>query len=166
MRERTLHTSVRRGISVVEFAVVLPLIVLLMLGGIEAGRAMMVGHTLQEAAQAGCRVYSLRDTTQQDAQDIIDASMVDAGVTGYTILFDPLTKAEIDANMEPVSVTVSVPYDQVGWTIPWFMAGATISGSGTFPADLEDAPNPNSGYDPLDDDYVGDGNVRVGDDDD
>lgn len=120
----------------------------------------MVTHSLQEAAQAACRVYSVRDASRQDAQDIVDASMAEANIQGYSVQFDPLTKAEIDVYMEPVSVTVSVPYERVRWISPWFMSSSTITGRGTFPADIEPEENSLAGYDPLDDDHTADGNAR------
>ena len=150
----------RRGAAIVEFSVALPLIVLFFLGAIEAGRAVMVAHSMQEAAQAGARVYSVRDTTWQDARNMVDACMADAGIQGYGVAFDPANKAEIDVHMEPVTVTVSVPYSAVAWTGATFMSGANITGRGVYPADLEDDVNPNPSLDPLDDDHVADGNFR------
>ena len=148
--------GVRRGASAVEFAVVLPIVVLLIFGAIEIGRAVMVQHSLQEAAQAGCRLYTVKNLTQQQVTDMIDTSMANAGITAYTIEMDPPTKAAVDAHMEPVTVKVSVGYDAVSWMPVWFMSGKTIVAQATMPADLEevyDGPTGGDvGGDPADDD--------------
>ncbi|MHA1571529.1 MAG: TadE/TadG family type IV pilus assembly protein, partial [Alphaproteobacteria bacterium] len=74
----------------VEVAVVLPLFCLLVVGGIDVGRAIMVQHTLTEAARAGCRVYSIpAELTESDAQAVIGKVMADARVQGYTVDFQP-----------------------------------------------------------------------------
>ena len=105
----------RLGTATVEFAVVLPLIVALLLGAVEVGRGVMINHSLQEAAHAGCRVYCVEDSTLTQARNVVDAVMTDAGVTNHTIVFDPPSKAGIDTPMEAVSVTVTVPYMDVAW---------------------------------------------------
>ena len=131
------NVSRRRGTSVVEFAAVLPLVLLLLLGAIELGRAVMVQHELQGAAQAGCRVYSVSDGTTQDVIDIIDAALAGAGISQYEITYDPPTKSEVDSRLEPVTITVSVDFADVAFFSPDFLSGSTISGSSTMPADVE-----------------------------
>ena len=153
----------RRGLAVVECAVILPVVVLLIMGAVELSRAVMVQHVLQEAAQAACRVYMVEPTTQQNAQDMIDQAMLAAGVTGYTVTFNPLTKPEIDTPMEPVTVTVTVPYNTVGWFSPTYLSGADLVASCTMPADVEADPNTNPIYDPMEDDNVYDGHTRDSD---
>lgn len=163
----------RRGIAVVEFAVILPLIVLLLLGAVEVGRGVMVAHTLQEAAQAGCRVYSVEDTTFADATAIVNQIVADAGITNHTIVFDPPTKAGVNLHMEPVTVAVSVPFIDVAWLSPNFMSGATLEGRCVMPADVDESDGGDTnGYTIIDDDNNADGVERVqdpppgGDDDD
>jgi Flp pilus assembly protein TadG len=129
--------SNRRGAAAVEFAVVLPVVVFLFLGAVELSRGVMVDHSLQEAARAGCRMYSVATTTQQEVDDIIAVCMADAGVANYDVVFDPATKSGIDTEMEPVTVTISVPYSDVAWLSPRYLSGATITASCTLPADLE-----------------------------
>jgi Flp pilus assembly protein TadG len=128
----------RRGAAAVEFAVVLPVVVFLFLGAVELSRGVMIDHSLQEAARAGCRVYSVATTPQQEVDDILAVCMNDAGVTNYQVVFDPATKAEIDKKMEPVTVSISVAYSDVAWLSPRYLSGATITASCTLPADLEE----------------------------
>ncbi len=119
----------------VEAAVVFPLLVLLVLGGIDVGRAIMVQHTLVTAARTGCRCYSVPDElTQNDATSMIDLVMEDDELDGYTVEFDPASAAAI-THKQPVTVSVSVPYDGVAWTRSWFLSGRTLTGSCTMPGD-------------------------------
>jgi Flp pilus assembly protein TadG len=159
MKVGTRNIRFRRGTAAVEFAAVLPLMVLLILGAVEFGRAIMVQHSLQEAAQAGCRVYSVKANTQAAARSMVDEAMKQADITGYSVQFDPALKSAIDVHMEPVSVTVSVPYNLVGWLSPSYLTDATITATCTMPADVDD-DRPDVVYSLTDDDYVGDGNER------
>ena len=160
----TKTNRIRRGSAAVEAALVLPVLVLLLLGAVELTRGIMVQHSVQEAAQAACRLYTLKDLTQQDAEDIADLMMADANLSGYTVAFDPLTKDEIDVHMEPVTVTVSIPSDQVAWISPMFISGSTFAGRCTMPADLDDTAPVNGTPDTTTDDNVNDGNTRDEDD--
>lgn len=135
---RRRRTSPRRATSTVEFAIVLPLVVVLLLGAVELGRAIMVQHALQEAAQAGCRVYSVADTTQQDADDMIAAALAEEGITEYSVEYSPEDKASIDTQIEPVTVSVTVQFADVAYFLPDFFSGGAITGASTMPADLED----------------------------
>jgi len=126
----------RRGAAAAETAIVLPLLLLLFFGAVELSRAITVQHSLQETAQAAARVYSVMDGTQSDAQQIISTAMSKAKITGYAVVFQPATKAEIDVNLEPVTVTLSVPYSRVTWISPFFLRNMTIAGACVMPADL------------------------------
>lgn len=146
-----MRTAIRRirsrliGASVVEFAVTAPLVVLLLFGAIEMGRAVMVQHMLQEVAQAGCRLYSVSDTTEADVQDIIDQAMQQSGIENYTVKYDPPGKDEVDESMEPVTVTVTADYNEVSWVAPFYMGDAVITGSCVMPADIVEGDDDDGG---------------------
>ncbi len=151
----------RRGVEVLEFALVLPLIVMLFIGAIEAARAVMVVHTLQEAAQAGCRIYCVKGTTQADATAMITEAMKHARVTNYSVAFNPAQKDDVDVSGEPVTVTVSISFANVAWLSPRFFAGKSLRGSCVFPADVEVSDGGDmNGYNTADDDNIIDGNLR------
>lgn len=156
----------------VEFAVVLPVIVLLLVGSIEMARAVMVAHALQEAAQAACRVYSVEGTTKSQAEALVAKAMSHAEVTDYAVTYEPASKSGVDVPLEPVTVTVTASYSKIAWLPPTYLGGATLQGVCVMPADLDisDGGDQN-GYKPTDDDFDGDGNERhderpSGDDDD
>lgn len=150
----------RRAAAAVEFAISLPVVVMMLLGAVELGRSVMVNHSVGEAARAVCRVYSIGDTTQKDVDDILAKTMESAGISGYTVTYEPATKAEVDTSMEPVTVTISVPYAKVGWVTPNHMSGAVIVGRCTLPADIEMEESTKIVYSELDDDNETDGHKR------
>ena len=161
---RSGHKNHRTAAAAVEFAVVLPLIVSLLLGAIEVGRGVMVCHALQEAANAGCRVYCVEDTTRAQAAALVDQSLSVAGISGYSIQYDPPSKSAVDTPLEPVTVTVSVPYDQVAWLPITFLNAATLRGTCVMPADIDISDGgDDDGYSPGSDDNPTDGNDRDGD---
>jgi Flp pilus assembly protein TadG len=126
----------RRGTATVEFAALAPLILTMILGGIELGRCVMVKHVLEEAARAGCRVVTLHEGTKQDAIAIVDLAMQSAGISGYTITFTPDPPTS-QAQLTPVKVTVSVPHSQIAWLTPKYLAGSTLSGDCIMPAERD-----------------------------
>lgn len=141
-------SSGRKGVAVVEFAVVMPVIVLLLMGSLEMGRAVMVRHMLEETARAGCRVAAFENGTKQDVVDIVAAAMTAANIDSYTLTINPDPPESLDA-FEPVTVTVSVPYLDVSW-LPSsrFMENATLTGLCVMPAEGDGANDPNSSQPP------------------
>lgn len=66
MKKRPYLTTNQDGQSLVEFAVVLPLILLVVLGVIEFGYALLDSHVVTKLAREGSNLIS-RDTSLQDA---------------------------------------------------------------------------------------------------
>ncbi|MEM1062107.1 MAG: TadE/TadG family type IV pilus assembly protein [Planctomycetota bacterium] len=159
----TNTTQRRRGSAVVEFAVVLPVISMLLLGAIELGRGMMAYHALNEAANAAARTYSVRESTQAQANAMVTAAMANAGFSDvdYTVTFDPPTKSEINVPLEPVTVTVSLKFNDVAYITPDYIDGATLVGRCVMPADIASSYGARvKPYDLVDDDNPDDGFER------
>jgi Flp pilus assembly protein TadG len=119
----------RRGAALVEFAVVAPLLFLLILGLVEFARMMMVQQILTNGAREGARNAVLPAATQTTAQGVIDTYMQNNGITGYSAsMTDPGAAQPGD----PITVTVSVPYSNVSWlpipTVQW-LGGKTLTAS-------------------------------------
>lgn len=127
----------RRGVAATELALVLPPILLLIVGSLEVSQVFIVQHKLQEASMTGCRIYMLDEKTQADATNMIDTALTASNISNYSIAYSPATKAEITENMQPVKVTVTVPYDSVSIGFGWFMSGIDISCESTLPADMQ-----------------------------
>lgn len=130
------RTCRRRGAAVVELAIVLPLFVLLVIGGIDLGRAIAVRHKLVEAARIGCRLHAVKEEfSPAEVSAAVDALMAEANLTGYTFELDPPQSSAVQ-QLEPVTATVSIPYDEVSW-LPssWFMSGKTLTAKCVLPGD-------------------------------
>jgi|GraSoiStandDraft_27_1057306.scaffolds.fasta_scaffold262607_2 Flp pilus assembly protein TadG len=117
----------RRGAAAVEFAIVAPLLVALVLGLIEFGRVLMVGQILTNAAREGCRTAVLEGSTTTDVNTTVSNYLTGSGISGApapTVSPDPSSAAPGSS----ITVTVSVPFNNVSWLpVPLFMGGKTLS---------------------------------------
>ncbi len=109
------RTARKRGAAAVEFAVVLPILLIMLFGIIEFGRIFTVRLSAQEAAREGCRLAVLQSTEDPTSADgpvvtRITNIMESAGLPfSYTIV--PNTPGD-----PTVTVTVTVPYGEVSLT--------------------------------------------------
>jgi Flp pilus assembly protein TadG len=120
----------RRGGTALEFTILLSLFLLLVFGMSEFGRAIMVRQILVNAAREGTRRAVVPGANDAEVQAIVDGYMYSAGVgeTGspvhtQTIHVNKGTWSEASlataSSHDAIAVTVSVPYSQVSWTLPW-----------------------------------------------
>lgn len=116
----------RRGAAIVEFAVVLPLLITLLLGVIEYGWLFMVRQSLQNAAREGCRQMVLQTSVEPYADVLarVDGVMVPVNVGGYT--------TQLAHNDCVETVTVSIPRNAVSLAGGFFgTAGGNLVGTTT-----------------------------------
>jgi len=96
-----------RGVAVIEFALVLPLLLLLCFGITEFGRAWMTMNVLTSAAREGVRLAAVTapDTpaVEQRVRDVCDAAGIDAAVI-------TVTPPDPDDPERRVSVTVTTDF--------------------------------------------------------
>jgi Flp pilus assembly protein TadG len=117
----------RRGTAAVEFALVAPLFVLLVFGMIEYGRMVMVQQLLVNAAREGARVGVLDGSTGTSVTTAVNNYLSPAGITTATITVVPSTPSSAAATA-PVTVTVSVPFNNVSWLpSPMYLGGKTLT---------------------------------------
>lgn len=106
----------RRAAAAVEFAVVMPLFLSMILGMVEIGRGVMVMQALTYAAREGCRVAVLDGSTASTVTAKVDAAMDGASINLppaiVTITPTNPSSAKYD---EPVTVSVQVKYSDVTW---------------------------------------------------
>jgi Flp pilus assembly protein TadG len=77
--------SGRRGQAVVEFALILPLFMLLLFAAVEFGRAYFELHLLANAAREGSRVGSLLGQLEADVSARVDSFLTEVGFeSGWT----------------------------------------------------------------------------------
>jgi len=120
----------RRGAAAVEFAIVLPVFVLLVFGMIEYGRMVMVQQVITNASREGARQAVLDGATTTSVQSAVTTYLTNASVSGgsSTVTPSPATAASGD----PITVTVSVPFSAVSWLpSPMYLGGKTLSASTT-----------------------------------
>jgi Flp pilus assembly protein TadG len=79
-----------RGAAAVEFALVLPILLVLLFGIVEFGRAFQVRATLEAAAREGARVMAVQNDPAAARAAVQDASTsLDPGVTDDQIAISP-----------------------------------------------------------------------------
>lgn len=76
----TVKRSKRQGQAVVEFALVLPIFMLLLFGGIELGIVYFRLHLLTNAAREGARVGSMPNSTESDVEAAVNDFLNAAGI--------------------------------------------------------------------------------------
>ena len=139
MRQRCHRT----GSAAVEFALVAPLFTLLILGGIEVGRALQVQSALDNAVREGCRGYAASTTTLTSgyqtgtasyAQYLVLDSLSNANMkintANVTVTTGSSTVTVSTLSMTQVTVTATVPYSKVAYFTPFLInknLSATVS---------------------------------------
>ena len=125
-----LYRKKRRGATAVEFALVAPVFILLILGMIEFGRMVMVQQLLTNASREGARQAVLDGSTVTQIKTVIEDYLSDTSVpvdtNNISVTPDPST-AEFG---DPITVSVMVPYSDVSWLpTPTFLGGANMEAS-------------------------------------
>ena len=108
----------QQGASAAEFALVLPLLILLLLGIIDVGRYMWTLNTIQYAIDQGVRAGVVQQLSDQDVTDLVKSSL--AGLKAGAI--------DVDVTDNGASLTVAAATDYAFlFPISMFMSGTTIS---------------------------------------
>lgn len=122
-------TQKRRGVTTVEFAIVAPILFLMVFAGFEFSRANLLVNTAHIAAVEGARRGIIPGATAseciQAAQDELD--IIGVKVSNVTVSPNPLTRDDTE-----VTVNVSVPMTgQNGFAVPRFFLGKTLQTNAT-----------------------------------
>jgi Flp pilus assembly protein TadG len=111
----------RRGGALLEAALVLPIVVGLTFGMVEAGYFFFVKHTLQSAARDGARMGIVPSSTNTKVTTTVASAMKAAGLDTITYKVDILngsTDASLNVStataQTPVKVVVSCTWSAVG----------------------------------------------------
>jgi Flp pilus assembly protein TadG len=122
-----------RGASAVEFAFIVPLLILLVLGIVEFGHAFQVQGTLSAAAREGVRAMALRnDPVAAKAVARNAAASLDPGVTDAQIKINieggtATSCPTIGAGDTAVRLTITYP---MPFLTSFFGSGLTLTGTG------------------------------------
>ena len=128
---RTRHDS-ERGAAAIEFALVLPLLVLLVFGIVQFSIVYNRAQGLHAAAREGARLASLPQTTQSDidsrVMDALDGVSLDGTPTITVTPADPQPCKDRTGQTVTVSVSAATDVD-----IPlWGSLTQTLTGNGEF----------------------------------
>lgn len=123
----------RRGATLVEFALVSPILFVFMCCCFEFGRIAMMRASIANAAYEGARRASVpgsrADQAIQSATDVVSAS----GISSSTVTVNPTV---FDASTRDVTVTVSVRYVDNAWIPAMFIGNATMQRSCTMSREI------------------------------
>ena len=131
----------RRGQAVVEFALVLPVFLLMLFGAIEFGRAYYTVHLLTNAAREGARMGALPDKVETDVSGSVDGFLTNAGLSGgwstATVAKDSGGTARsglVDAvEGDRVYVTITHSFNVLaGSLLPGFSGSVNLTGKCVF----------------------------------
>jgi Flp pilus assembly protein TadG len=131
MRQRPVQNRLRdqRGATAVEFALIVPLLIVLVLGIAEFGRAFQVQGTLSAAAREGVRVMALQND-QAAAKTAVRnaASSLNPTITDAEITVDPPTGCPtVNAGSTSVRLTISYP---MPYLTGFFGSSLNLTGTG------------------------------------
>ena len=130
MRTR-LHTARlrdERGATAVEFAFILPLLIVLVLGIVEFGHAFQVSGTLSAAAREGVRVMALQNDPAAARGAVRGAApFLTPAVTDAQIVITPAACPTTGPTSTNVRLTITYP---MPFLTDFFGSGATLHGTG------------------------------------
>lgn len=117
-------TPVRRGATVVEFALTAPILFLLVIAAVEFSRANIIRHTTIVAATEAARKSIIPGATAAECLAAAQAELNIIGVKNATVEIDP---PEIDFDTDQVTIYVHVPLNgENGFILPGFVRGKKI----------------------------------------
>jgi len=120
----------RNGVTAVEFAIVAPVFVIMIFGIIEMGRALMVQQIITNASREGARRAIVEQATADEVKEVVNDYLAATSVSGVTVDVSPAVIGSAVGFGDPVTVSVSVPFDSVSW-MPgkWILGGTELSAS-------------------------------------
>src|SRR3954471_5816310 len=125
---RGLRTE--RGASAVEFALIVPLLVLLVLGIAEFGHAFQVQGTLSAAAREGVRAMALQNDPAAVRATVQSAtSSLRPAVTNAQIVITPAACPANVGTAVTTNVRVTITY-RMPYLTGFFGSGVQLSGTG------------------------------------
>jgi Flp pilus assembly protein TadG len=130
----------RRGTAAVEFAVIAPVMLMLVFGMFEFGRAIMVLDLLNDVARQGARTGAVAGRANTDINTAVDTALSNTtlparGSTGTTVTISVNGNTSKDASTamsnDQIAVKVAVTVSMITW-LPeeWFLDPTTrLSGT-------------------------------------
>ena len=124
----------RRGSSVVEFSLCVPVLFAVIFGIIEYSRMLQIQHTVRQAALEGARAGIALDAATSDVQTAVTNITGIIGIVSPTVTISPNPLAW---SSKTITVTVSANAGQNGWLLWFFTAGSPISATITMAREVQ-----------------------------
>ena len=131
-RDRLVRPTASRGITsrsgaaAVEFAIVAPVFLIMVLGIIELGRALMVQQVMINTSRVGARHAVTLSATSQSSIDAAEDYAESVGISSASITITP-DPAVADPGDE-ITVVANVDFSSVSWLpTPWIMGGKVLT---------------------------------------
>ncbi len=131
----------RRGAAMVEMAIVLPIFVLVSLGVVEFGRALMVANMVTNSAREGARMAVLDGSTNTEVTksvtDFLTSTLnvkpgdVSVGITITPAAGNPNPNNQCASAKarDLIAINVQVPYSKVALIPAKFLGSTTLHGA-------------------------------------
>ena len=119
-----------------EFAMGLPLFLLLVFSMIEMTRLGQAYNMLALAAREGCRTAVIPGNTQTNAETVVSNILSSGGITSYNTpqwtWGTGQTSLAGTHQGDPVTLTLSVPFSSISWLAsPLFLGSTTLTATAT-----------------------------------
>lgn len=113
----------RTGTVTIEFALMVPVALLLTFGLIEFARVNMIRNTAQNAAYEGARAAIVPGGSAAKAEVAANSVLAVLGVRNASVQISPLT---ITNRTPQVTVSISIPLADNMWIMPAFVTNKTM----------------------------------------
>ncbi len=121
----------RTGTATVEFAVIAPFLVALLLGTVEVTRAIQVKNYLTDTARSGGRLAIQPGTSNADITSNINSILTNDGINSADATITvQVNGATTDARNairgDKISLKISVPINKINWVSPLFFPTTAV----------------------------------------
>lgn len=125
---RNNGTGQRNGVAAVEFAVCLPVLVLVIIGSIEACTMVFLKESLTVAAYEGSRAALKPGATSADVVTRCNEVLAERSVEGGSVDVSPSDLGSIAAG-GTMQISVTAPCEPNGVVPVWFYGDASLTGN-------------------------------------
>jgi Flp pilus assembly protein TadG len=124
--QRTRSAEPRAGVAAVEFAVCLPLMMLITFGAIEAANGIYLKQIATQVAYEAARVASTPGCTDADARSVAEQILSARKVKDAQVVISPQVTAKTQSGTE-IMVTVTAPSNSNAYAPLWYFRDAQLT---------------------------------------